>query len=241
MQLIRTDTTSGFACAAADIFAGQLHQKPHSVLALPTGRTPLGLYAELVKRSRAGGLSLAAARIFNLDEFCGLPHTDPHSYSAFLHQHLITPLELAAGQVRLLRGDAADLLAECRNYDAALDACGGIDLCVLGLGENGHIALNEPGSSWDQRTHIVQLSQSTLAAEHRQATSAWQIPNRGVTLGIRTLLEARHILLLIAGAHKQAARDALYRGVEDLDWPVTSLLRHPRVTMIELCASASSP
>jgi glucosamine-6-phosphate deaminase len=152
-----------------------------------------------------------------------------------------TPLGLAPGQVRLLRGDAADLQVECNDYDAALAACGGIDLCVLGLGSNGHIAFNEPGSPWDQRTHIVQLSQSIREDHRQQATSAWEIPTRGITLGISNLLEARDILLLISGAHKLAARAALYRGVEDLDWPVTSLLNHPSVTVIELCAPERSP
>jgi glucosamine-6-phosphate deaminase len=183
----------------------------------------------------------AGARIFNLDEYSGLSRADPRSYAAFLYQHLITPLGLTPGQVRLLRGDAADLQGECNDYDAALAACGGIDLCVLGLGTNGHIAFNEPGASWDRRTHIVQLSQSIRADHARQAASPWKIPNRGITLGISNLLEARDILLLIAGAHKQAARAALYRGVQDFNWPVTCLLSHPSVTVIELCAPERSP
>ena len=241
MRIIKTESESGFAHAAADFTAAHLHDKPQSVFALPTGNTPLGLYRELVQRSRGGELSLAAARIFNLDEYCGVPRSDPHSYAAFMYQHLIAPLHLPADQVRLLRGDAADLQAECQDYDAAIAACRGIDLCILGLGTNGHIAFNEPGSPWNQRTHIVELSQSTRARQEKQATSPWHIPSEGITLGIQNLLEARHILLLIAGAHKLAARDALYRGVEDLDWPVTSLLRHPRVTIIELCGSASAP
>lgn len=177
-------------------------------------------------------MSLSEARIFNLDEYRGLPRADPHSFAAYLHQRLIDPLRLAPAQVRLLRGDAVDLAAECRDYDAALAACGGLDLGVLGLGTNGHIAFNEPGSSWDERTHVVQLSQST---------NPWPMPREGITLGIRSLLDARQILLLIAGAGKQAAKAALYRGVEDREWPVTSLLRHPSLTVIELCEAGSSP
>jgi len=112
---------------------GHLRDKPQSVLALPTGATPLGLYAELTARSRAGAVSFEAVRIFDLDEYCGLPQSDPYSYAAFLHRHLIAPAEIAVSQVHLLRGDAADMEAECRAYDAALADCGGIDLCVLGL------------------------------------------------------------------------------------------------------------
>jgi glucosamine-6-phosphate deaminase len=241
MRMIRTDTARAFACTAADCIADQLRHNPRLTLALPSGNTPLGLYAELVSRCKGGLMSLAEARIFNLDEYCGLASKDPRSYAAFLTERLITPLGLTSRQVRLLRGDAADLKAECRNYDAALAACGGIDVCVLGLGTNGHIAFNEPGSSRDQRTHIVRLAQSTREAHAGQAFSQWQIPTHGITMGIRTLLEARHVLLLIAGAHKQAARAALERGVQNPDWPVTSLLEHSSVTVIELCAPADSP
>jgi glucosamine-6-phosphate deaminase len=241
VRVIRAYNLSEFANAAADITARRLTDKPQLTLALPTGRTPVDFYAELVKRSRAGELSLAHAQLFNLDEYCGLPATDPHSYAAFLHQHLVTPLQLPQSQVRLLRGDAADLEAECRAYDAALDACGGIDLCVLGLWTNGHIAFNEPGCTWDQRTHIVNLSHFIRAEHQRQATSAWEIPSRGITMGIHDLLAARQILLLICGARKQAALAALYRGVADVNWPVTCLLEHPNITVIELCAPAECP
>jgi glucosamine-6-phosphate deaminase len=200
--------------------------------------TPLGLYSELIARSRAGTMSFDAARIFNLDEYCGLPQSDPHSYAAFLHRHLIAPAGIAAGQVRLLRGGAGDMPAECRAYDAALADCGGIDLCVLGLGVNGHVAFNEPGSPWDLGTHVVHLSEATRAAHERQAQSPWRIPAWGITMGIKTLLQSRHLLLLIAGAGKEAARAAVYAGVADINWPVTSLLAHPSLTIIELCAPA---
>ena len=240
MRVINAATPRALAGAAADWMCGHLHVKPQSVLALPTGATPLGLYAELTARSRAGTVSFGAVRIFNLDEYCGLPQTDPHSYAAFLHQHLIAPAEIGADQVRLLRGDAPDMEAECRAYDAALAACGGIDLCVLGLGVNGHVAFNEPGSPWDLGTHVVHLSLATRAAHERQARTPWRIPGRGVTMGIRTLLQSRHVLLLIAGKRKEAARAAVHAGVADVNWPVTSMLTHPDLTVIELCAPAES-
>jgi glucosamine-6-phosphate deaminase len=240
LRRIDAATPHDFAQAAADWVCGRLRDKPASVLALPTGNTPLGLYSELITRSRAGTASLAGARIFNLDEYCGLAPSDPHSYSAFLQRHLIEPAGLAADKVRLLRGDATDLEAECRDYDAALAACGGIDACILGLGVNGHIAFNEPGSSWELATHVVHLSHATRAAHERQAQVPWNIPVCGITMGIKTVLEARHILLLIAGTHKEAARQAFYAGVADADWPVTSLLAHPHVTVIELCGPSAS-
>ena len=240
MRVIGRATPPAFASAAADWVCEHLLEKPGSVLALPTGNTPLGLYSELTDRSRAGMVNLNAVQVFNLDEYCGLPPSDPHSYAAFVHQHLIAPAGLAAAQVRLLKGDAADIQAECRAYDAAVSACGGVDLCVLGLGVNGHVAFNEPGSTWDLRTHVVHLSHATRAAHERQASVPWNIPAWGITMGIKTLLEARHILLLIAGTHKETARAALYAGVADKDWPVTSLLAHPSLTLIELCEPGAS-
>jgi glucosamine-6-phosphate deaminase len=236
MRVINAATPRALAGSAADWMCGHLNEKPPSVLALPTGTTPLGLYSDLIARSRAGTVRIDAAQIFNLDEYCGLPQSDPHSYAAFLQQQLIAPARIAAERVRLLRGDAADMQAECRAYDAALTDCGGIDLCVLGLGVNGHVAFNEPGSPWDLTTHVVHLSPATRAAHERQAQVPWRIPARGVTMGIKTLLESRHILLLIAGSGKEAATAALHAGTADIDWPVTSLLGHPSLTVIELCA-----
>ena len=240
MRVINAATPRDFASAAADWVCDHLSGKPASALALPTGGTPLGLYAQLIERVRAGAASLDAAKIFNLDEYCGLAQSDPHSYAAFLRRHLIEPAALAAERVRLLRGDAPDMDLECRDYDAAVAGCGGIDLCVLGLGVNGHIAFNEPGSPWDLRTHTVHLSHVTRAAHERQAQVPWTIPEWGVTMGIKTVLESRHILVLIAGTHKEAARAAFYAGAPDADWPVTSLLTHPSVTVIELCGPSAS-
>jgi glucosamine-6-phosphate deaminase len=234
MRVIHKATPQAFASAAADWVCEHLRDKPRSVLALPTGNTPLGLYRELTDRSRAGIAPLNGVKIFNLDEYCGLPQSDPHSYAAFFQRHLIAPAGLTAGQVRLLQGDAPDIEAECHAYDAAVSDCGGVDLCVLGLGVNGHVAFNEPGSAWDLGTHVVHLSHATRAAHERQATVPWRIPAWGVTMGIKTLLESRHILLLIAGTHKETARAAVYAGVADIDWPVTSMLVHPSLTVIEL-------
>ena len=235
MRIIKSATAHAQACAAADWVCGHLLANPRSVLALPTGTTPLGLYSELINRARDGSADFRAATLFNLDEYCGLAPSDPRSYAAFLQQRLITPLGLTPGQVRLLRGDAADMEAECRDYDAALHRCNGIDLCVLGLGVNGHIAFNEPGSPWNLRTHVVPLSSTTRAAHRRQALTPWNIPDCGVTMGIGTLLESRHVLLLIAGRDKAAARAAVFAGAADPLWPVTSLLAHPDLTVIELC------
>jgi glucosamine-6-phosphate deaminase len=241
VRVIRVHTPAGLASAAADLIGAELESKPRSVLGLPTGSTPLGLYAELVHRSRAGAVRLAEARIFDLDEYCGLPPDDPSSYAAFIRQHVQLPLALDPGHLRLFRGDASDPDAECVEYESELANLGGIDICVLGLGENGHIAFNEPGSAWDARTRVVELSVSTRARIEADANGPRPVPTHGLTLGIQNVLEARQALLLISGPRKLAAKAALARGIEDPAWPVTSLLRHPNATVIELDEPAPNP
>ncbi len=233
MRVLTEHSPHGFTITAANWVANHLKSKPQSTLALPTGQTPLSLYAELVARTKMRQMSLNSAYIFNLDEYCGLGKADPHSYSAFLHQHLIDPLNLHSKNVRLLQGDAPDLQAECQSYDAEIAHHDGIDLCILGLGTNGHIGFNEPQSAWNLRTHRVNLSEETRAVHARQSPQPWAIPTHGLTMGIQTVLEARNVLLLIAGANKRGARDAL-RGHADPKWPVTSLLSHPNLTIVEL-------
>jgi glucosamine-6-phosphate deaminase len=240
MRVIDVRHSREFAVAAADWVDAHVCDRPQSVLALPTGNTPIGMYAELVARCRRNALHLEGVRVFNLDEYCGVAASNPHSYGAFMQRHLIEPAAITPAHVRLLRGDAEDLHEECLRYDEALLEHGGIDLCVLGLGVNGHIAFNEPGTAWDQRTHVARLSHATRATHAAQATSPWRIPPFGITMGIRTLLESRHVLLLIAGDQKRAARDAFHAGVKDSAWPVTSLCGHPNLTTIELCAPEGS-
>lgn len=242
VRVIDTETPAAFADAAADWVCDRVCAAPTSVLALPTGNTPLALYAELAARSRVGAVHLDQAKIFNLDEYCGLAASDPRSFAGYLHRHLISPLNLRSEQVRLLRGAAPDIALECRDYDAAIADWGGIDLCVLGLGANGHVAFNEPGTPWDLRTHVAKLSDSTRAAQRgaspQDSPEIWKVPERGITMGVATLIEARQILLLIAGPGKSTATAALQRGVPSIDWPVTSLAAHPELTVIRLRETA---
>jgi glucosamine-6-phosphate deaminase len=241
VRVIRTATQSAFAGQAADLVVEQLRRKPASVVALPTGATPLPLYEELVRRARAGAASLAAAQLLNLDEYAGLARSAPRSFAAFLDRHLFEPLALERSRLHLIDGAAANWSAECGRYERSIAACGGIDLCILGLGENGHIAFNEPGTPWDARTHVAELSPSTRARIEAQGWDAGELPSHALTLGIANVLEARRALLLIAGRGKQAASAALHRGKEDLAWPVTALTRHADLTVIEWCAPAASP
>jgi glucosamine-6-phosphate deaminase len=222
----------GFACGAAEHLAALISRKPSAAIALPTGDTPLGMYAELVTRTAAGGFSPANARFFNLDDYVGLSAEHSLSYARFLRQRLLTPAGVPDTHVRLLRAETHDLEAECRDYEAAIAACGGLDLAILGLGANGHVAFNEPGSDWSARTHVVSLAPATRATHATQTRSPFVIPRLGLTVGIATIMDARQILLLVAGDTKACALAAFRRGIPDLSWPVTALLTHRHVTVL---------
>jgi glucosamine-6-phosphate deaminase len=223
---------SEFSRTATDYVAALLARKPGAVIALPTGQTPIGLYAELVARVSAKRLSAAQARFFNLDDYLGLNVHHPLSYARFLREHFLTPAGVPEEHIRLLRGDALGIEAECRDYEAAIAAAGGLDLAILGLGTNGHIGFNEPGSDWSAQTHVVSLSHETRATHVAQTQGKFAIPEYGVTVGISTIVAAREILLLVAGAAKARALAAFRDGIPDPKWPVTALLRHPHLTVL---------
>lgn len=235
MQLLWSDSNA-FSSTAANVFFGTLSDKPSLSVALPTGRTPVGLYAQLCTEARAGGRSFSQARWFNLDEYLGLAADHPFSYARFLREHLLDRIDAAPAHVRLLRGDAPDPQAECREYDRAIAAAGGLDLAILGLGANGHIAFNEPGSDWAGTTHVVRLSEQTWeanAAGLREPSGAQpELPRQGLTMGVATLRAARRVLLLVSGESKRQAFAALERGLPDRQWPVTSLLDHPDLIVV---------
>jgi len=223
---------SEFARAAADQVAALLARSPQAVIALPTGQTPLGLYAELVTRAAARRLSAAQARFFNLDDYLGLTADHPLSYARFLREHFLMPACVPEEHIRLLRGDAVGIESECREYEAAIAAAGGLDLVILGLGTNGHIGFNEPGSDWSAQTHVVRLSTETRATHAVQTRGKFAIPEYGITVGISTIAAAREILLLVAGDAKARALAAFRSGIPDPKWPVTSLLTHRNLTVL---------
>ncbi len=222
---------SELARAAADRVAALLAGKPEAVIALPTGQTPLGLYAELAARVAAKRLSAAQARFFDLDDYLGVSVNHPLSYARFLREHFLMPAGVPEQHIRLLRGDAG-IEAECLDYEAAIAAAGGLDLVILGLGTNGHIGFNEPGSDWSAQTHVVSLSPETRATHVAQTQGKFAIPEYGITVGIATIVAAREILLLVAGSAKARALAAFRRGIPDPQWPVTALLAHRNLTVL---------
>ena len=223
MQL-RVDTDPrAVAMAVADVVCGVVTDDPRAVLALPTGSTPLPAYRELARRRRLGHVSFSHVTVFLLDEYVGLAPDDPRSFRAFGERHLIEPLGLRGDRFFALQGSAADLPAECAAYEASITAAGGIALVVLGLGGNGHIAFNEPGSSPDSRTRVVQLASETIAPS---------LPSTAVTIGVGTIREARRVLLVATGSHKAAALTAAVCGPATTDLPASLLRGHEHLQVI---------
>ncbi len=232
MQIIWTGHSGELADRASSIVADLVARHTSATIALPTGTTPLPLYARLVALCRDGVLELSRARFFNLDELGGKAASDRQSYAQFLNDNLFGLLGASCGSVRLLRGDAAAPEQECREYEAEIQEAGGLDLAVLGLGRNGHIAFNEPGSAWTSRTRCVALTETTRKSQGGLFASPEDVPRWGLTVGIATISEARTILLIVDGEGKEQALQALLRAIPDPQWPVTALLDHPDLTVI---------
>ena len=219
------------AChAAADVFAGQLKSKPDSVLGLATGSTPIGLYKEFVTRSQAGQMDFSRARAFNLDEYYPIKASHGQSYKTFMDEHLFNKVKFVS--TRLPNGEAPDPGIECAEYNADLEAAGGLDLLLLGIGLNGHIGFNEPALSYPLGAYMVELTKETLDANSRFFGENETQPTNALTMGIGQIFAAKHILLLISGAGKAEITKKLFEDKLHTDVPACFLLLHPNVTLI---------
>lgn len=230
MKKIVLNTYDDVSFAAADIFAQQLRDKPGSVFGLATGSTPLGLYAELVRRYQAGEICFAKARSLNLDEYYPISRNHRQSYWSFMHENLFNKVNFADSQ--LPNGEADDPYAECAEYDAKINAAGGIDLMLLGIGQNGHIGFNEPSSSYSLGTFLVDLTGSTLTANSRFFSGGETQPIQALTMGLGAIFSAKKILMLISGSGKADIAKKLFDGKIHTDVPACLLLLHPDITII---------
>jgi glucosamine-6-phosphate deaminase len=231
--------TADAACLrAADVVSELLAAKPDAVLALPAGQTPRPVYAELARRHRAGRLSFARATAFGLDEYAGTPRDHQASFARFLDQELYRHVDLPRERAHALDGAATDLDDACARYERAIDAAGGLDLCLLGIGGNGHIAFNEPGTPFDARTRVVDLAAETRAAS-APAFGGEPVPARALTIGIATILSARRCVLLAYGAAKARVVARAIDGTPAPELPASALQVHADATFI-LDAAAST-
>jgi glucosamine-6-phosphate deaminase len=206
--------------------------KPALVLGVATGSSPIALYEDLAERVQDGRLDCSELTAFALDEYVGVPARDPRSYAAFIRTHVTLPLGLDAARVHVPDGNAVDLDAGCRAYEDAIAAAGGVDLQILGLGANGHIGFNEPGSSFGSRTRVETLAARTRADNARFFDDSREVPTRSVTQGLATIMRARRIVLLATGSAKAGALAAAIEGPVTASCPGSILQFHPDVTVI---------
>ena len=218
---------------AADTVARVVGGKPDAVFALPTGSTPLGLFADLIARVGDGRLDLSQAHLLCLDEYVGVTREDPNSLTGFLDRSFLHSAGMDPARVHVLPVDEPELEAAAASYEAELRALGGLDLVILGLGPNGHIAYNEPGSAADSRTRVLTLTPGSIA----QAEAYWEesvaTPHRAMTMGVATLLEAREIVLIVSGSAKAEMLRRMLREPMSPDVPASFLrLAADRLTVI---------
>lgn len=230
IELLRVRDPQQMGSRAAERLAELVARKPEAVLALPSGRTPLPLYEELGRRHPDGRVDLSEVTVFCLDEYRGLPHQSEESYVAFLQRNLLSKVKV--GCLFAFDGQAPDTTLECQMYEAALADASGLDLAVLGIGRNGHLALNEPGSPFDSRTRLVSLTEETRADQAWLFGDPSRVPREGLTLGLGTLLNARAILLLASGRAKADILSVALAGPVTEAVPASALQRHPQVTVI---------
>lgn len=232
MRIIFTEDYDGMSREAAKIVAGQLYLKPASVLGLATGSTPVGLYDMLVKVHETIGLDFSSVTTFNLDEYVGMNPENPESYHYFMQEHLFSRVNLDPSRCFVPDGMAEDLSAEGRHYDERIRRAGGIDLQVLGIGQNAHIGFNEPDIQFEAMTHKVRLDDETIRANARFFEREEDVPRYAISLGIRNIMLARRVVLLANGAKKaEAVRKAVCGSVTP-EAPASILQLHRDVTVI---------
>ncbi|MFB2936208.1 glucosamine-6-phosphate deaminase [Aerosakkonemataceae cyanobacterium BLCC-F154] len=238
MQLIICESPEGVANWSANYVKQRINKfqptadKPF-VLGLPTGSTPLKMYQKLIEFHRQGDLSFQNVVTFNMDEYVGLPEDHPQSYHYYMYQNFFNHIDIPRGNIHILNGNAEDIPAECQSYEDNIKAFGGIELFIGGMGEDGHIAFNEPGSSLESRTRLKTLTYSTLLANARFfGQDINQVPKSALTVGVGTILDAFEVMILVQGYHKAIAlHHAIEQGVNHF-WTVSALQLHPRSIIV---------
>ena len=237
MRLIIENTPQQVAQWAADYIIRQIKAKEQVtkspfVLGLPTGSTPLETYKELIRRHKAGEVSFRNVFTFNMDEYVGLPEEHPESYHSFMWNNFFKHIDIKPENVNILDGNAEDLVKECADYEARIVEAGGIDLFMGGVGEDGHIAFNEPGDDFGLETHLVNLTESTIEANKRFFERREDVPRQALSMGIKNIMQARRILVVVSGEDKAEIVCRAFRGPVTPQVPASILQLHPDVTLV---------
>lgn len=217
---------------AANILASQITLKPDSVLGLATGATPVGTYRELVRIYDEGDISFSEVVTFNLDEYYGLDKENNQSYYYFMMEHLFKHVNIKHKNIHIPDGRAKDIQEECIHYESKIAKAGGIDLQLLGIGRNGHIGFNEPDVKFEAETHLVTLDENTIEANSRFFTSLEEVPKQAISMGIKTIMHSRKILLLASGEEKAEIIFNMIYGKITPELPASVLQLHPDVIIL---------
>lgn len=232
MKLIEAKDYHEMSMLAAEVILDQIKEKNDSVLGLATGGTVLGTYQQLILDHQQNKTAYQHIKTFNLDEYAGLSRQDENSYHAYMKKHFFDEVNIPFSQTFLPNGEALDMKAECENYDQKMEELGGIDLQLLGIGQNGHIGFNEPGSSFESKTHLVALEQSTREANARYFDTIEDVPTHAVTMGIATIMKSKKVLLLASGLQKSSILYDLFHSDVTSSIPATILRDHPNTIII---------
>lgn len=232
MLVIIKETYQELSNEAAKQVASLIRKKPDCVLGFATGSTPLGLYKELIRMHKEEGLDFSKVVSFNLDEYVGLPPTHPESYHYYMWENLFKHININPSNVYIPMGMAEDIDAFCQWYEEKIIERGGIDLQILGIGSNGHIAFNEPGSSLGSRTRIKTLKENTRLDNSRFFNSIDEVPKYAITMGVGTIMEAKRLLLLASGIKKAEAIKQTVEGPIMAKYPATIVQLHRYATVI---------
>ena len=232
MRIIRVKSYEELSRKAADLIAAQILMKPDCVLGLATGSTPIGTYQNLIEKYQQGVLDFSQVTTFNLDEYLGLTPDHPQSYRYFMNTNLFNHVNVRPECTHVPDGCADDPVAFGRAYDQAILDHGRIDLQLLGIGNNGHIAFNEPADRFIPETHVVELQQSTIEANKRFFNSIEEVPTQAITLGIGTIMQAKKVLLIADGPAKKEAIEKSFFGPVCPEVPASVLQLHPDLTVI---------
>ncbi|WP_216827355.1 glucosamine-6-phosphate deaminase [Alkalihalobacterium elongatum] len=232
MKLVVMKNHEELSKHACELIINKVNSLSSPVLGLATGSTPERLYEMMIDKYNQKVVSFSHVKTFNLDEYVGLSENDTKSYRYYMNHHLFSQVNFTKGQNHIPNGMASHLEQECQRYEQLIaDACH-IDLQILGLGHNGHIGFNEPGTSFSTRTHVVDLERSTREANARFFESIKEVPTQAITMGIETILQSKQIILLVSGEQKAKALHRLLNGEVSEDFPASVLKRHHDVTII---------
>ena len=232
MQIYKATDYKDMSRKAANIISAQVIMKPNCVLGLATGSTPIGTYQQLIEWYKKGDLDFSDVTTVNLDEYKGLPGTNDQSYYYFMHQNLFDQVNINPENTHLPNGMEPNSEKECARYESLIHSLGGVDLQLLGLGHNGHIGFNEPGEAFEKETHCVDLQERTIEANKRFFASADDVPKQAYTMGIKTIMQAKKILVIVSGEDKADIVAKAFFGPVTPAVPASILQMHNDVTLV---------